>query len=179
LTCLHRMRASLPDEIRKAMELQRESERYLRAARQEAQRILEEAKKEAERILDHAQQEAERLLADTPILQQAQRRAQECWRQPNGKRKSTDAPPTSMSSKSCNGWSASPIACWKSPTRGERSWRLRRPRKNPPPHDTRLRLAIALLSVVRGSLFVARSLLLSLKPLADLRLRPAQPFGNG
>jgi len=77
LTCLHRLRASLPDEIRKAMELQRESDRYLRAARQEAQRILEEAKKEAERILDHAQQEAERLLADTPILQQAQRRAQE------------------------------------------------------------------------------------------------------
>ncbi len=76
-TKLHRMRASLPDEIRKAMEIQRESERYLRAAREEAQRIVEEAKREAEKILERARQEAERLVSESVIVQQAEQRASE------------------------------------------------------------------------------------------------------
>ncbi|MFN3420302.1 MAG: hypothetical protein ACK40X_01075 [Armatimonadota bacterium] len=76
-TKLHRMRASLPDEIRKAMEIQRESERYLRAAREEAQRIVEEAKREAEKILERAQQEAERLVDENLIVRQAQQKASE------------------------------------------------------------------------------------------------------
>jgi len=76
-TKLHRMRASLPDEIRKAMEIQRESERYLRAAREEAQRIVEEAKREAERILEQARREAERLVEESLIVQQAEQRARE------------------------------------------------------------------------------------------------------
>lgn len=76
-TKLHRMRASLPDEIRKAMEIQRESERYLRAAREEAQRIVEEAKREAEKILEQARLEAERLVEESLIVQQAEQRARE------------------------------------------------------------------------------------------------------
>ncbi|MCX7967529.1 MAG: hypothetical protein N3B10_03450 [Armatimonadetes bacterium] len=76
-TKLHRMRASLPDEIRKAMEIQRESERYLRAAREEAQRIVEEAKREAEKILERARQEAERLIDENLIVRQAEQRASE------------------------------------------------------------------------------------------------------
>ncbi len=71
------MRASLPDEIRKAMEIQRESERYLRAAREEAQRIVEEAKREAEKILERARQEAERLVNESLIVRQAEQRANE------------------------------------------------------------------------------------------------------
>ncbi len=71
------MRASLPDEIRKAMEIQRESERYLRAAREEAQRIVEDAKREADRILEHARQEAERMVAESLIVRQAEQRAHE------------------------------------------------------------------------------------------------------
>lgn len=76
-TKLHRMRASLPDEIRKAMEIQRESERYLRAAREEAQRIVEEAKKEAEKVLERTRQEVERLIDENLIVRQAERKAQE------------------------------------------------------------------------------------------------------
>ncbi len=78
-TKLHRMRASLPDEIRKAMEIQRESERYLRAAREEAQRIIQEAQREAERLLERARQEAERLVAESLIVQQAEQRAREIF----------------------------------------------------------------------------------------------------
>ncbi|GBC97870.1 hypothetical protein HRbin17_00365 [bacterium HR17] len=77
LTCLQRMRASLPDEIRKAAELQRESERFLRAAREEARHIIDDARREAERLLEKAREEAERLLDDNPIVQQARQRAHE------------------------------------------------------------------------------------------------------
>ncbi len=94
-TKLHRMRASLPDEIRKAMEIQRESERYLRAAREEAQRILQEAQREAERILERARQEAERLVAENLIVQQAEQRArhivQEAEQEAYRRRSETDA----------------------------------------------------------------------------------------
>lgn len=76
-TKLHRMRASLPDEIRKAMEIQRESERYLRAAREEAQRIVEEAKREAEKILERARQEVEKLVNESLIVRQAEQKANE------------------------------------------------------------------------------------------------------
>lgn len=76
-TRLHQMRASLPNEIRKAMEIQRESERYLRAAREESQRIIEEAKREAEKILERARQEAERMVEESLIVQQAEQRARE------------------------------------------------------------------------------------------------------
>ncbi len=88
------MRASLPDEIRKAMEIQRESERYLRAAREEAQRIIEEAKREAEKILERARQEAERLVAESLIVQQAEQRAREiledAQQEAESRRKETD-----------------------------------------------------------------------------------------
>lgn len=76
-TRLQRIRASLPDEIRKAMEILRESDRYLRAAREDAQRIVEDAKREAERILERARQEAEYLVAENRIVQEAEKRAKE------------------------------------------------------------------------------------------------------
>lgn len=59
------------------MEIQRESERYLRAAKEEAQRIVEEAKREAEKILERARQEAERLIDENLIVRQAEQRASE------------------------------------------------------------------------------------------------------
>lgn len=59
------------------MEIQRESERYLRAAREEAQRIVEEAKREAEKILERARQEAERLVDENLIVRQAEQKASE------------------------------------------------------------------------------------------------------
>lgn len=88
------MRVSLPDEIRKATEIQKESERYLRAAREEAQRIVEEAKREAGKILERARLEAEKMVEENKIVQQAEQKAKEILNQAQSeaemRRKETD-----------------------------------------------------------------------------------------
>lgn len=59
---LRRIHASMPEAIKEAEKLVRESSRIVETATEEAQRTLERAKSEAQRITDAAQKEAEREL---------------------------------------------------------------------------------------------------------------------
>src|ERR1051326_3666889 len=63
-----RIKASLPDEIKRATRVSREGNRILDDAREEAKRMLEEARAESERLVRTARAEAEQLV-DTGEIQ--------------------------------------------------------------------------------------------------------------
>ncbi|HET6386893.1 MAG TPA: hypothetical protein VFJ58_26175 [Armatimonadota bacterium] len=77
------IRSHLPDDIRRATKVARDSEKIVEQARTEAERIRNEAAEDAERILQDArrngerlnrdaQEQANRLVADHEVLRQAQ-----------------------------------------------------------------------------------------------------------
>jgi cell division septum initiation protein DivIVA len=65
-----KVRASLPQELKSAVNTVRESERIIDTAREDATMTLESAKKEAERMMTEAKMEAERLLEQARLQQE-------------------------------------------------------------------------------------------------------------
>lgn len=57
----NKIKASLPDDVRKATRLTKDSQRIVEEARMEAEQVLERARKEADRLMTEARTEAERL----------------------------------------------------------------------------------------------------------------------
>jgi cell division septum initiation protein DivIVA len=70
-----RIKANLPDEIRRASRVSREGNRILDDAREEARRMLDEARSEAERLIRTARAEAEHMLETGEIQRLATERA--------------------------------------------------------------------------------------------------------
>ncbi|MCA1597121.1 MAG: hypothetical protein LC772_11970 [Chloroflexi bacterium] len=77
------MRQHLPDDIRRATKVARDSEKIVEQARgeaerlrgeaaEDAERIVQDARRSAERIIRDAQDQAARLVADHELLKQAQ-----------------------------------------------------------------------------------------------------------
>lgn len=73
----NKIKASLPDDVRKATRLTKDSQRITDEARMEAEQILERAKKEAERLLTDAKSEADRLMDSHEIARLATTQAKE------------------------------------------------------------------------------------------------------
>lgn len=73
----NKIRASLPEEMKRANRISRESQRILEDAREEARRLLEEARAEAERTVTAARAEAERLVEQGEIRRLATEKAAE------------------------------------------------------------------------------------------------------
>jgi len=65
-----KIRASLPQELKTAVNTVRESERIIDTAKEDATMTLESAKKEAERILIEARRESERIIDQGKIQQE-------------------------------------------------------------------------------------------------------------
>jgi len=70
ISLLDRLRAAIPEEVRRAQQVLRERDQILEQARRQAQRIAEQAQREAavrleeEGLLDEAKQQSGRLLED-------------------------------------------------------------------------------------------------------------------
>lgn len=82
-----KVRASLPVELKQAVQTVRESGRIVESAREDAQttierarkeaeRLLEEAKRQAELLLDQAKLEQERMISDSEVLKLAKTQAE-------------------------------------------------------------------------------------------------------
>ena len=65
-----KIRASLPTELKQAVQTVRESERIVDSAREDATMTLEAAKKEAERITNEARREAEKVVESARLQQE-------------------------------------------------------------------------------------------------------------
>lgn len=65
-----KIRASLPNEVKQAVQTVRESERIVDSAREDAQMTMEAANKECERILGEARREAEKIVEHARIQQE-------------------------------------------------------------------------------------------------------------
>jgi F0F1-type ATP synthase membrane subunit b/b' len=83
-----KIRASLPNELKQAVQTVRESERIVDSAREdatmtleagkkEAERILADARKEAEKIVEHARVQQERMVHESEILKLAKAQSEE------------------------------------------------------------------------------------------------------
>ena len=83
-----KIRASLPNELKQAVQTVRESERIVDSAREdatmtldaankEAERILAEARKEAEKIVEHARVQQERMIHESEVLKLAKAQSEE------------------------------------------------------------------------------------------------------
>jgi cell division septum initiation protein DivIVA len=70
-----RIKANLPDEIKRAARVSREGNRIVEDAREEARRMLDEARAEAERLVRTARAEAEHLIETGEIQRLATERA--------------------------------------------------------------------------------------------------------
>lgn len=66
---LSKIRASLPEQVKSADKLTRESERILNTAQQDADQVIERARKEAEKIVQDAKVEADRIVEQASIQQ--------------------------------------------------------------------------------------------------------------
>jgi vacuolar-type H+-ATPase subunit H len=73
----NKIRASLPDEVRRASRVAGDSDRIVSAARDEGQMILQQAREEAERILEEAKTEQRRLTDESEIVRMATAQAKE------------------------------------------------------------------------------------------------------
>lgn len=73
----NKIRASLPDEVRRASRLTSDSDRIVSAAREEAEVIKEQAVEEANRVVEEARQMAARLVDTSEINRLAKAQAQD------------------------------------------------------------------------------------------------------
>lgn len=73
----NKIRASLPDEVRRASRVASDSDKIVSSAKQEAEQIIEQAKAEAERIVEEARQMAAKLIDTSEINRLAKSQAQE------------------------------------------------------------------------------------------------------
>jgi len=72
-----KIRASLPEEVRRASRVANDSDKIVSAAREEAEAILEQANTEASRIVDEARQMASKLVDTADVTRLAKAQAQE------------------------------------------------------------------------------------------------------
>ena len=73
----NKIRASLPDELRKATRVANDSDRIVASAREEAEAIKAQTKAECERVLAEARQSAARLVESSEVNKLAKAQAQE------------------------------------------------------------------------------------------------------
>jgi F0F1-type ATP synthase membrane subunit b/b' len=78
---LNRIKAALPEELRKAGRLARDTERYKTEARAEAEEIKARAYQEAEKIIKEAEAKAAQLVNESEIKRLATEQAREIKRQ--------------------------------------------------------------------------------------------------
>lgn len=74
---VNKIRASLPDEVRRAKSVAGDSDRIVMAAKEEAEMINEQAIEESNRIVEEARQMASRLIDTSEINKLAKAQAQE------------------------------------------------------------------------------------------------------
>lgn len=74
---VNKIRASLPDEVRRASRVASDSDRIVSAAKEEADMIVAQAKDEAARIVEEARQMAAKLVDTSEINRLAKAQAQE------------------------------------------------------------------------------------------------------
>lgn len=85
---ISKIKASLPSELKQAVQTVRESERIVDSAREdatmavdaakkEAERMVAEARKEAEKIVEHARVQQERMVHESEILKLAKAQSEE------------------------------------------------------------------------------------------------------
>lgn len=74
---INKIRASLPDEVRRASRVAGDSDKIVAAAKEEAAMMMEQAKEEADRIIDEARQMAAKLVDTSEINRLAKAQAQE------------------------------------------------------------------------------------------------------
>jgi len=73
----NKVRASLPDEVRRASRVANDSDKIVSAAKEEAEMIVEQATAESNRIVEEARQMAARLLDTSEINRLAKSQAQD------------------------------------------------------------------------------------------------------
>jgi len=73
----NKIRASLPDEVRRASRVASDSDKIVSAAREEAEMVVEQATEEANRVVDEARQMASKLVDTSEINKLAKAQAQE------------------------------------------------------------------------------------------------------
>ena len=73
----NKIRASLPDEVRRASRVASDSDKIVGAAREEAEMVVEQATEEANRVVDEARQMASKLVDTSEINKLAKAQAQE------------------------------------------------------------------------------------------------------
>lgn len=73
----NKIRASMPDEVRRASRVAGDSDRIVAAANEEAQMIVEQAREESERILAEAAAEQRKLTDESEIVRMATAQAKE------------------------------------------------------------------------------------------------------
>ena len=73
----NKIKASLPDDVRKATRLTKDSQRIVDEARMEAESIVDRAKKESERLLKDAHTEVERMKDTHEVMRMVQAQAKE------------------------------------------------------------------------------------------------------
>ncbi|MER3475221.1 MAG: hypothetical protein C4335_14650 [Armatimonadota bacterium] len=74
---VNRIRASLPEDVKRASNVTRERERILESAREEANHIIEESRAEASRIVEEARLQAQRLVEQSEIVLMAKEQARQ------------------------------------------------------------------------------------------------------
>jgi len=74
---INKIRASLPDEVRRASRVASDSDKIVSSAREEAEVIIEQAKDEAGRVVEEARQMAAKLVDTSEINRLAKAQAQE------------------------------------------------------------------------------------------------------
>lgn len=73
----NKIRASLPEEVRRASQVSNNSDKIVSAAREEAEMIMEQAREEAVRVVEEARQMASKLIDTSEINRLAKAQAQE------------------------------------------------------------------------------------------------------
>jgi F0F1-type ATP synthase membrane subunit b/b' len=74
---VNRIRASLPEDVKRASNVTRERDRILETAREEAKHILEEGRVEAARLLEDARLQAQRMVDQSEIVMMAKEQARQ------------------------------------------------------------------------------------------------------
>lgn len=74
---VNRIRASLPEDVKRASSVTRERDRILETAREEANHIVEKSRAEAGRILEEARLQAQRLVDQSEIVLMAKEQARQ------------------------------------------------------------------------------------------------------
>jgi len=85
----NKIRASLPEEVRRASRVTNDSDKIVSAAKEEAALMIEQSKEEAGRVVNEARAMAEKLIDQSEINRLAKAQAQEIMAHAEGKARDT------------------------------------------------------------------------------------------